>query len=194
MLRSSTCLSFGSWYSVFDIAAITAATRGRAAVTRVCAVLPPDFLVAIIPVQHLARQRQSMFVELLRQRTQLPVHWGYEGVTLSGGTIVVAPPDYHLLVTANTLTLSQAPRINHVRPSADPLFTSVALRFQERALGVVLTGTSRNGALGMTLLKQMGAAPWSRTRLPQHTSACSTRQLLRGVSILSCRLPRSPRR
>ena len=127
------------------------------AVAQICAALPPDFPATILLAQHLARHQPSAFVELLSRHTPLHVCWGTEGAVLQPHTIVVAPPDHHMVVNAEgAVTLLATPPIQFTQPSGDALFASVALRFRARALGVVLTGTGKDGALGAIMLKHLG--------------------------------------
>jgi two-component system chemotaxis response regulator CheB len=136
---------------------MAASAGGLAAVMHICAALPPDFPVPIVLAQHLRRQQPSLLVEVLQRRTPLAVHWGQDGAVLQAGTIVVAPPDFHLLINADgTQALTQSPPVHFVRPAADPLFASVASRFRTRAVGVVLTGTGGDGARGAAMIKHMG--------------------------------------
>ena len=43
-----------------------------------------------------------------------------------------------------------------MRPCADLLFESVALNYKERAIAVVLTGTGKDGSIGVGYIKKMG--------------------------------------
>jgi two-component system chemotaxis response regulator CheB len=71
--------------------------------------------------------------------------------------VYLAPPDRHLLIKRKgSLTLTDSELVNFVRPSADLLFESVAAAYGDRAIAVVLTGTGRDGALGVTAIKQRG--------------------------------------
>jgi two-component system chemotaxis response regulator CheB len=71
--------------------------------------------------------------------------------------MVVAPPDYHLGLHADgTQALTQTPLVHFLRPAADVLFTAVARQFGARAVGVVLTGTGRDGARGVASIKDWG--------------------------------------
>jgi two-component system chemotaxis response regulator CheB len=75
---------------------------------------------------------------------------------LEPGTIYVAPPDHHLLLTPENLELSRGPRENHARPAIDPLFRSAALEWGARAIGLVLTGHLDDGTAGLGAIKACG--------------------------------------
>jgi len=76
---------------------------------------------------------------------------------LQPGIVYIAPPNRHLLVNPDgTLFLTETKLVHFVRPSADPLFESVAASFKHRAIAVVLTGTGSDGAMGLRAIQQMG--------------------------------------
>ncbi len=79
------------------------------------------------------------------------------GDRLTGGSVFVAPPNYHLVVDpGGTLALTQSELIHFLRPSADILFESVANSFPGRAIAVVLSGTGSDGAKGVKAIKNTG--------------------------------------
>ena len=68
----------------------------------------------------------------------------------------MAPPDYHLLVEKGHLALSTEAAISYARPSVDALFESAADAYGDRVVGVILTGTNRDGAAGLATVKRLG--------------------------------------
>ena len=77
------------------------------------------------------------------------------------GRILIAPGNKHILVEKKPLAtivhLSDAEQRNGHRPSADVLFESVAQQYQNRALGVIMTGMGRDGAAQITEMRRQGA-------------------------------------
>ncbi len=119
--------------------------------------LPAGLPAAFLVVQHLDRKHPSMMAAILGRRTKLEVRQAAEGDFARAGCVHIAPPDHHLLVRRDgLLTLSQAELVHFVRPSADLLFESVAATFRKRAIAVVLSGTGKDGAMGVVAIKKTG--------------------------------------
>ena len=149
----------------FRIVAIGASAGGLKALSEVLSHLGADFPAAIVIVQHLYPHHPSQMANILSQRTALPVKEAEQGEQLQPGKVYIAPPNKHLLVSANnTLCLSDAQLVHFVRPSADLLFESVAASFQTQAIAVVLTGMGSDGAMGVRAIKQMGGKAIAQDR------------------------------
>jgi two-component system, chemotaxis family, protein-glutamate methylesterase/glutaminase len=139
------------------VIAIAASAGGLRALMEVLSPLPNHFPAAIVVVQHLDPKHRSLMAEILNRRTVLTVLEAEENNLLTPGFVYTAPPDRHLLVNpGGTLSLSQTELVHFVRPSADLLFESVAASFKERAIAVVLTGTGRDGNMGVKAIRKMG--------------------------------------
>ncbi len=140
-----------------NVIAIAASAGGLTALSQVLSGLPTDFSAAVLIVQHLMPDRPSNLAEILAKRSPMPVRQAIDGDPLRAGAVLVAPPDFHILVNPDlTLSLSHTALVHYVRPSADPLFISLAAQLRERAVAVVLTGTGKDGSLGLLAIKKWG--------------------------------------
>jgi two-component system chemotaxis response regulator CheB len=141
----------------FEVVACASSAGGLNALSELIAGLPPDFPAAVVIVQHLDPRHRSLMAEILSKRTKLRVQQAEDHQRLTPGTVYIAPPNRHLLVNLDgTLALTESELVHFLRPSADLLFESVAASFRERAIGVVLSGTGKDGAMGVTAIKKMG--------------------------------------
>lgn len=134
---------------------IGASSGGVSALLQLVAGLPDDLPAVVGVVLHVGVQ-PSILPDLLSARGPLQAVHPEHGQALRAGTIYVAPPDQHLLFTADAVRLSRGPRENHARPAIDPLFRSAALHWRERAVGVVLTGDLDDGSAGLRAIKDCG--------------------------------------
>ena len=139
------------------LVAMGASWGGLHAVETVLGSLPQDFGAPVVIAQH--RQVDSndgMLVRLLDARCALTVCEAEDKQALAPGQVLVAPPDYHLLVETGAVALSVDAPLNFSRPSIDILFGSAADAYGARAVGVVLTGANADGALGLARIAARG--------------------------------------
>ncbi|HEY2541542.1 MAG TPA: chemotaxis protein CheB [Gaiellaceae bacterium] len=142
---------------VCDVVAVVASAGGIAAIERVLVPLPSDLDAAVVVLLHLTPEHPSLLPRILARATQLVVREAADGDALEPGTVYVAPPNAHLLVTAEgTLRLDESERVHHVRPSADALLLSIAREHRGRCLAVILTGTGVDGAAGSAAVHDAG--------------------------------------
>lgn len=148
---------FNSHAAAFEIVAMASSAGGLNALSRVLSVLPQDFPAAIVVVQHLDPRHRSLIANIMSRRTALAVREAQDGDLTSKGTVLIAPPDRHLLVNPDgTISLTQTELVHFVRPSADLLFESVAASYKEKAIAVILTGSGSDGAMGVKAIDKMG--------------------------------------
>ena len=143
--------------AALQVVACAASAGGLNALSQLISGLPPDFPAAVVVVQHLDPRHRSLMAEILSKHTHLRVEQAREDRHLEPATVYIAPPNRHLLVNPDaSLALTESELVHFVRPSADLLFESVAANFRERAIGVVLSGTGKDGSMGVTAIKKMG--------------------------------------
>ena len=140
--------------TAFDIVAIAASAGGVTALARLLSELPKLGAIVVI-VQHVDPRHRSLMPQVIGRRSPLPVEHVEDETQLEPDHVYLAPPDHHLLVNRKGMaTLTDTELVNFVRPSADLLFESVAAAYGDRAIAVVLTGSGRDGAMGVTAIKQ----------------------------------------
>nr|MBA3749168.1 chemotaxis protein CheB [Solirubrobacterales bacterium] len=135
-----------------EVVAIGASWGGLEAIERVLEPLPGDFPAAVVIAQHRRVGSDAALVELLRLHCELKVCEAEDKQALGPGVVLVAPPDYHLLVEPGTVALSVDELVHFSRPSIDVLLQSAGDNYGDRAVGVVLTGANADGAAGLARL------------------------------------------
>lgn len=138
-----------------DIVVIGASAGGLAAVRALIEPLTADFPAALFLVSHLPRGR-SQLAEVLRKTCPLDVRFAQDGDAIRTGTLLIAPPDLHLLLRPERVMLSHGPRENLWRPSVDVLFRSAAVTFSSRTVGIILSGALDDGASGLGVISRCG--------------------------------------
>jgi two-component system, chemotaxis family, protein-glutamate methylesterase/glutaminase len=91
----------------------------------------------------------------------LRVSEGEDGEIVRRNRVYLAPGGMHMRVVggsdgAHRIALDTTPPVWGVRPSADPLFLSVASLFGAACVGVVLTGMGRDGSDGLRAIRDAG--------------------------------------
>ena len=112
---------------------------------------------ALVVVQHMSAGFTSALAEQLAEQARYTVSEAKGGDALRAGCALVAPGGQHLVLERNgTVSLSDAPPVHGVRPAADVTLKSAAQVYGARAVGIVLTGMGRDGAMGLAAIKAAG--------------------------------------
>lgn len=141
-----------------DIVVIGSSAGGIEAMQGLFRALPIDFPAAIFVVTHLNRQLPSFLAEILAKAGHLPTVTVLRTMKFKPGTVYVAPPDRHLILTATDVRINKGPRENWHRPSVDVLFRTAAAALGPRVVGVILSGFLDDGAAGLAAIKKNGGA------------------------------------
>ncbi len=137
------------------IVGIGASAGGLEALEMFFAHTPPDSGIAFVIVTHMDPHATSFLPELLGRTTSMPVREATEGQRLVPNEVTVMPPGTALVVEGGALHLRDI-AIPHGRPlPIDRFFRSLAEEQQEKAIGVILSGTGTDGTVGARAIKSM---------------------------------------
>ena len=140
-----------------ELTVIGASTGGPAALNTVLRALPATWPTPLLIVQHITIGFTQGLVQWLQRDCALALRIVEHTLVMAAGVVYFAPDDRHLVVRGkNLMDLSDAPQVNHVRPSVDVLFESVARHYGGAVLAVLLTGMGEDGAAGMQAIHTQG--------------------------------------
>jgi two-component system CheB/CheR fusion protein len=140
----------------FMIAGIGASAGGLEACSLLLEALPAELGLALIIVQHLAPRHDSFLPELLASHSKLPVVQVTEGVHVEANRVYVIPPNVHMHIEDGNLHLVARPEDRTQHMPVDSFFRSLAEYAQNRAIGIILSGTASDGAIGVREIKSAG--------------------------------------
>ena len=139
---------------------IGASTGGTEAIKSFLEQMPSD-CPGILITQHMPEGFTRSFAKRLDGLCKISVSEAAGGERVLPGHAYIAPGHSHLLLArsgANYVTqLDTGAPVNRHRPSVDVLFRSAAINAGKNAVGVILTGMGKDGALGMLEMKNAGA-------------------------------------
>jgi len=124
--------------------------------------LPPDSGAAVVLLQHLHAERVSLLPEILQKATRLPVRAITAGLRLERNSVYVAPSSHDVRLSGGVFSLVPKSPIRAREMPIDRLFESVAEQYDSRAVGVVLSGTLSDGALGLLAIKDAGGLTFAQ--------------------------------
>lgn len=139
----------------FPIVGIGASAGGLDAFMRLLTAIPESSGMAYVLVQHLDPSHESMLPEILQRVTKIPVHEITEDIHLAPDHIYIIPSNKILTSTDGVLQL--APRDKKIlNLSIDIFFKTLAEVHKEFAVGVILSGTGKDGTNGLKAIKDYG--------------------------------------
>jgi two-component system chemotaxis response regulator CheB len=141
----------------YEAVVIGTSAGGMTALKVLFSALPASYPLPFIVVQHIGARSDGWWIEFLNEQSALHFKEADEKEQIEKGTVYVAPPNYHLLVEKDrTFTLTIDERVNYARPSIDLLFESAADAYGDKLIGVVLTGSNHDGAMGLKKIHELG--------------------------------------
>ncbi|MCL2216272.1 MAG: CheB methylesterase domain-containing protein [Defluviitaleaceae bacterium] len=143
------------------VVAIGASTGGVDALERVLSQFPASMPPIVLAV-HMAKGMTKLLANRFDDQLKLTAKEAETGDLLERGTVLIAPAGKHMKVINKNGRLAVecfiGPKVNHVIPSVDILFESLAPLTGKNAVGVILTGIGADGARGLVAMRDNGAA------------------------------------
>ncbi len=139
---------------------VGASTGGTEALKDFLMMLPAD-APAILISQHMPEMFTRSFASRLDGLCRIKVKEAEHGEMVRSGCAYISPGHSHLMLGFSgghfICELSRGEPVNRHRPSVDVLFRSAANQAGSSAIGVILTGMGKDGAIGMREMKEAGA-------------------------------------
>jgi two-component system chemotaxis response regulator CheB len=144
----------------FRMVVIGSSTGGPPALQNIFSSIQDEIPVAFAVAQHMPPDFTRAFAERLNRFTALKIREAANGDVVRPGEVLIAPGGKNLEFfpkgTEVIARVSEPKEHQRYLPSIDMMFASAAPIFNDRLLGVVLTGMGNDGAMGVRAIKHSG--------------------------------------
>ena len=143
-----------------EIVAIGTSTGGPKALQEILPLLPANLPVPVLIVQHMPPGFTGPFAQRLNDLCLVRVQEAFHHEVLQRGVVYIAPAGTHMTAeranSSTVISLTSEPEHRRHIHGVDIMMNSVASIFQNRTMGVIMTGMGTDGALGMQAIRREG--------------------------------------
>ena len=147
---------------------IGASTGGPNALQVVLKCLPRSFSLPVLVAVHMPAGFTTAYAERLDNICAVKVREATDLAPIRAGQILIAPGGKQMTVSHGAsgpqVRIKDASPEDVYHPSVDKLFTSAAITYKNKALGVIMTGMGSDGLEGSRRLKAAGARLWCQDK------------------------------
>lgn len=154
--NQSSTESIASDGITLPIVGIGASAGGLEAFKTFFRAMPTDSGMAFVLIQHLDPTHESLMVDLLSRCTTMPVLQAEHGQPVKPDHIYMIPPNRSLTIRGTKLQLAEPVERRGMRMAIDTFFRSLAEVREEKAIGIILSGTGSDGSEGLKAIKAQG--------------------------------------
>ncbi|PWE27553.1 chemotaxis protein [Pararhodobacter marinus] len=140
----------------FPIVGIGASAGGLEALRDMLEGFSGDAAMALVVIQHLDPNHESMMAQLIDRYTSMPVTQISGGERVEPGHVYVIPPGRNLSIRNGVLELHDFDAPRGMRRPIDDFFEILGVEHGRRAAGVILSGTGADGSRGIRAIKEHG--------------------------------------
>jgi two-component system, chemotaxis family, CheB/CheR fusion protein len=137
------------------VVGIGASAGGLQALRDFFEAVPTDGGMAYVVITHLDPDRKSEMAQLIQARSPIPVQQATQALVLEPDHAYVIPPNQELRLEGGKLHLTERTERGLHSP-VDLFFRTLAEARGSRAVGVLLSGTGRDGTDGLGRIRQAG--------------------------------------
>ena len=138
------------------VVGIGASAGGLEALMAFFGAIPVDSGMAFVVIQHLSSDFKSLMNELLGRCTKLAVHKAENRMLVEANTVYLLPAKKEMEISEGNLYLRDKNPAQSLSMPIDVFFRSLAHDLGERAIGVILSGTGKDGSLGARAINAAG--------------------------------------
>jgi two-component system CheB/CheR fusion protein len=152
----------GPGQAAFPIAGVGASAGGLAATTELLRHIGPRPGAGIVIVQHPDPAHESRLLDVLTRVTTLPVEAAHDGHRVVPNRVYVVPPNARSAIAGGVLRLSAWSEDTDPALPIDRFFESLADDLQQRAMGVILSGSGSDGSAGVVAINAAGGVTFAQ--------------------------------
>ncbi len=117
--------------------------------------LPATYSIPIVLVLHRLRTQEGSLQELFSKKVALTTVEVEDKDPILPGHLYIAPANYHVLIEKEHIfSLDDSELENYSRPSIDVTFSSAADVYGPNAVGILLSGASKDGSSGLQAISE----------------------------------------
>lgn len=146
----------GSRSQKLPIVGIGVSAGGLEAIRTFFGKMPTDTGMAFVMIPHLDPGHKSLMAEIIGRCTAMPTVQVEDRIRIEPDHIYVVQPNRNLAIEDGELVSCEISRTRGINLPVDFFFRSLAEAQRERAIGIILSGTMRDGAMGLKDIKEHG--------------------------------------
>jgi two-component system CheB/CheR fusion protein len=151
--------SFNLNENSFPVVGIGASAGGLKAIEKLLEHLPLNTQLALVIIQHLSSNQNSMLPEILSRSTKMNVLKVHNDMKIAPNQVYVIPPGQIMTIKDNSLKLKPKDTLN--KPIDEFLF-SLAQERKTQAIGIILSGTGSDGTKGLQAIRTEGGITFAQ--------------------------------
>lgn len=138
------------------VVGIGASAGGLEALRSMLIAIPKKTPISIVVLMHVDPSANDVLPEVLAKHAHLPIAEVTHGMPLKSGNIYIVPGHHRVSLTKGIFELTRIEKPEERRALIDQFFHALAKDQGDRAVGIVLSGTGSDGALGLKSISKAG--------------------------------------